>query len=132
MKAVKAQELLIKMENKIGVLAQLTELLSGAGINIRAVSAWAVESEAFFRLITSDNASTKEVLEKNSYSFQEKEVVVVELLDEVGQLGSLASKLKAAGIDLTYIYATASKPNVGVIVILSSSDNDKALEVLGA
>ncbi len=132
MKAVKAQELFIKGKNKVGALAALTEIISSGGVNIRAISAWAVGDEAFFRVLTSDNAKTKELLVNNGYDFEEKEVIVVELPDKIGQLSSLLDKLKEANIDLTHIYGTTSKPEHEAILVFSSNDNDKAVEVLSS
>ncbi len=132
MKAVKAKELLIKSENKIGALADLTKVIAGGGINIRAISAWAEDNFALFRLLTSDNTKAKEILTNNNYSFEEKEVVVVELPDRIGQLSLFAGKLKEAEIDLAYIYGTTSKPEYEAILVFSSNNDDKAVEVLSS
>ena len=130
MKAVKAEEIVIRSENKIGLLSDISKIISFAGVNVRAVSAWAVEGDAFFRLITSDCKKTKDILSGSGYSFQEKEVVIVELSDEVGSLTDLTSKLKDSGIDLEYVYGTTSKPKYEAIIVFSSTDNQKAMEVL--
>ena len=73
MKAVKAQEISVTMENKVGALAQLSGDLSLAGINIRAITASVLSGKAFFRLITSDNEKTRETLRNGNYSFEENE-----------------------------------------------------------
>ena len=130
MKAVKAKELLVKVENKVGILADLSGIMGSSGINIRAISAWSAGNDAFFRLITSDNSKTKNVLRSNDYSFEEKDVVVVELPDNVGELNRLAAKLKSADIDLTYIYGTTSKPGYEAIIVFSSNDNDKVINII--
>jgi len=130
MKAVKAKELLIKTDNRAGALADLSGIIGSSGVNIRAISAWSAGSEAFFRLITSDNLKTKDVLRDNGYSYEENDVVIVELPDNVGELSSLAAKLKSKGIDLTHIYGTTSKPGYEAIVVFSSNDNDKVISII--
>ncbi len=132
MRAIKAEEIVVTAENRMGLLLDLSKIISAADINIRAVSAWTVEGNAFFRLITSDCAKTKDILNGSGYSFQQKEVVIVELPDEIGELNNLASKLKSSGIDLEYIYGTTSKPKYETIIVFSSNNNEKALEVLGS
>jgi hypothetical protein len=50
--------------------------------------------------------------------------------DQVGQLKDLATKLKAANIDLTHIYGTTAKPQQSAIIVFSSNNNTKALELI--
>ncbi|MCM8823549.1 MAG: ACT domain-containing protein [Candidatus Omnitrophica bacterium] len=132
MKVVKGEEIFVTTSNKVGTLAAITEIIADAEINIRAISAYVVGDRAFFRLITSDNNKTKEVLSKNNYSWESKEVVIVELIDKAGQLYNLASLLKKANVDLNYIYGTTSKPLTETIIIFSSNDNDKAIDILSS
>jgi hypothetical protein len=129
MKAVKGEEIFLATENKVGKLEEIAGLIQQKGINIRAINGYAVENKAFFRLVTSDNAKTKEALQAAG-KVESKEVVIAEMPDEVGQLHRLTSKLKNAGIDLTHIYGTTSQPKGSAIIVFSSKNNDKALEVL--
>ena len=129
MKAVKAREILFSAANEIGKLQEIVKMIKDAGVNIRAVSAWAVKDEAFFRLITSDNAKTKEVLQ-GSFAVEEREVVIVYMPDEVGKLESLTNKLKDNNININHIYGTTSEPGKTAMIIFSSDNNDKAQEVI--
>jgi len=99
------------------------------GVNVRAISAWEDDKKAYFRLVTSDNEKTKEVLQSQG-TIQEKDVVIADMPDEVGQLDAMAAGLKEAGINLTHIYGTTSEPGKSAIIIFSSDDNDKALDIL--
>ncbi|MBU1112477.1 MAG: hypothetical protein KKH93_01205 [Candidatus Omnitrophica bacterium] len=129
MKAVKATELLLIADNKVGKLAEISREVKENGINVRAISAWAFDGKAYFRLVVSDNAKAKKILESLG-TVEEKEVIIVDLPDEVGQLFNLTTKLKNNGIDIRYIYGTASQPGSSAIVILSSDTNEKALEII--
>ena len=111
MKAVKAQELSVKVINRLGALSELSQLITETEVNIRAISAWFIKDEAFFKLIVSDNAKLKDALAKNNYVFSENSVVIAELTDKIGQLYQLTDKLKSANIDLTCVYGTTSKPD---------------------
>ena len=77
MKAVKARELLVRAKNRVGVLADLSSLIAGVSVNIRAISARGVSDEALFRLIVSDNAKIKGVLTQKGYAVSEEDAVVV-------------------------------------------------------
>jgi len=129
MKAVKGEELILTVENKVGKLEEVTKLLTEKEINLRGISAYVIDGKAVLRLITSDNSKAKEIL-KSLGTLVVKEVIIVDIPDEVGQLNLIATKLKAAGIDLTHIYGTTSKPHQSAIIVFASTDNNKALEVI--
>jgi len=131
MKAVKGKEIIFTGENKIGELEEIAGIIKDNRVNIRAISAWAINGKAVFRLITSDNAKTKELLLAKG-TVEEREVVIVEMPDEVGQLQLLASKLKGNGLDLDYIYGTTYEPGKTAIIIFSANDNEKALGIISA
>ncbi|MCK9615435.1 MAG: hypothetical protein M0R48_08025 [Candidatus Omnitrophica bacterium] len=131
MKAVKGEELILTCDNKVGKLEELTTLLKEKNINLRGISAFVYDSKAAFRLITSDNIKAKEVIKKIG-SLEMKEVIIVDVPDEVGQLNLIAKKLKDANIDLTHIYGTTSKPHESAIIVFASSDNNKALAIIAA
>ena len=132
MKAVKAQEVLITVENKIGALTHILSLIAEAGISIKSISAWVVDNIASFRLITSQNLKIQNILSGYNYSIEEKDVVVLGLPDEVGALKNLTIELKEADIDLLYLYGTTSKPEDEAVLIFSSNNNDKAVETLNS
>jgi len=131
MKAVKGKEIIFTGENKIGELEEIASIIKDNGVNIRAISAWAVNGKAVFRLLTSDNAKTKELLLTKG-TVEEREIVIVEMPDKVGQLQLLASKLKGNGLDLDYIYGTTYEPGKSAIIIFSANDNEKALGIISA
>lgn len=128
MKATKGTELLLTTENKVGKLEEIAKAIKDNGISIRAMSAWAFDDKAYFRLVASDNAKTKQILQKLG-SVEEKDVIIVDMPDEVGQLFRLASKLKEHNIDIHHIYGTAPAPKNSALIIFSSGDNAKALKV---
>ncbi|MDD3296411.1 MAG: hypothetical protein PHU64_03525 [Candidatus Omnitrophica bacterium] len=131
MKGVKGKELILTTENKVGKLEEIARAIKDEGINLRAISAWSFEDKAFFRIVSSDNVKTKEILQLLG-KVEEKEVIIVEMTDEMGQLFSLASKLKDNNIDINHIYGTASEPDKSVIVVFSSANNNKALELISS
>ncbi len=130
MKAVIAQELFVETENKVGLLNEISKAISEAGVNIRTISAYSVENKAFFRIITSDNNKTKEVISSADTDSKDREVVILELEDKVGALTEASQKLKEGNIDLTYMYGTVSADGNVCMLVFSSNDNDKAIEVL--
>lgn len=129
MKAERGKELLLITENKVGKLAQIAHLVANHNIDIRAISAWAFDDQAFFRIVASDHEQAKQVLGSVG-KVEEKDIVIVRMPDKVGQLFQMASKLKDYNIDLNYVYGTTSTPNKPAIIVFSSDSNSKAIEVI--
>lgn len=131
MKVTKATELLLIADNKVGTLTEIARQVKDNGLNIRAISAWAFDDKAYFRLVVSDESKAREVLQ-NLGKLEEKEVLIVDIPDESGQLFSLTSKLKDNNIDIRYLYGTSSQSGSSAIVILSSDSDQRALEIISA
>jgi len=131
MKAVKGEELIVIVEDKIGKLEEITEILRKESINIRAINAYIKDKKAVFRILTSNNTKTKELL-KNIAEVKTEDVVIAEIPDEVGRLNELCLKLKEANININYLYGTASEPQATAIVVFSCNDNFKAVDLISS
>ena len=129
MKARMAKEAIIRVRNRIGVLAQVTERLADKGISIEAVIATLEGGDAVIRLVTSDHQRTIDALRELRPDVQEARVVVVELAHKPGLLQHITEKLATENIDLFYLYGTAADVEK-CLVVFSSTNNDRAVIVL--
>ncbi len=130
MKGLKGTEIVVSLEDKAGALGEITSSLKQENINVRAVSGWTQQGKAIIRIVTSDNQKAKEAL-ASKFEAEEKEVVILEMANEIGQLDSLSSKLKEAGISMTHIYGTTAGEGQPATLVFASDNNDKAVEVTG-
>ena len=124
------KELLAQTENKVGMLAEVSAVVSAAGVNIQAINAYGAGDKANFRILSNDNQKAKTALEAKGYQVSEQDVVTVELPNQVGVLQATADKLKAKGIDLEYIYGTTCSCNCDCLLVLNSNNNAGAQEAL--
>ena len=62
MKVTAGKEIVIRILNEIGVLAEITKSLSERGISILAVSAWVEGAEGVIHLLTDDNVRAMDLL----------------------------------------------------------------------
>lgn len=131
-KAVKiVKEIVVTVVNKIGVLADMSGLLANSKVNIEAVAGYAVGNDAKIMLVTDDNPRATDILKKSGYaSIAENEVVIVELENKIGALKNITAKLAAQSLDIKQIYGTVCSGGCPAKIVLSTSDNVKAVIAL--
>lgn len=128
-KARKVKEIGFTMPNKVGLLSEITTAIAGAKVNITAICAYGMENTAYFMLTTDGNAKAKKALAPLGVAIEEKDVVEVEALDKPGELQKVAKKIADAGVDIEYMYATASSGKKETCIFMTS-DNAKAIKVI--
>jgi hypothetical protein len=130
LKAKPGKEVVVKVRNEIGLLAQLARLIADKGINILAATAWVNGSDATIHLVTSDNLRVVDALRAKSYNPRELDVVLVESPHKPGLLRHLTEKLAQAGIDLHHLYASAAADQDRCLIVFASANNDHATVLL--
>ncbi len=117
------------MPNTIGKLAEVTDKLKDAGVNIMAMCAWAEDDVGHLLLVADDPQAACESISPAVDECGWDEVVLVQAANTPGTLNEIAHKLADAGINIAFTYAsTTDAPEA--TVILSTSDNAKAAEIL--
>ena len=121
------KEFSVKLENKVGELARVTEVLQKEGVNIRSIS---TEPKAeVVRLVTSDPEKTRKGLSQSNMQFSERNLLVAKLEDKPGELARISSELAKEGINIDAAYML-DKDSKHVHVALAVSDEDKAKNIL--
>lgn len=130
LKARMAKELIVRVPNQVGVLAQVAKIVADKGINILAACARVEGTDAVIRLVTEDQLRVAEALRERKFSVHETEVVVTEAAHKPGMLRVLTEKLATQGIDLRYLYASATAGQDKSLIVLSAMSNDRAVVLL--
>jgi len=129
-KVEKRRELKVIAEDRVGTIADVSRLISQKGVNIEDICVYTISGDAIFYLITEDNDKLAKLFSEKGYRVEEREVVVMSLENRAGALQKVAEKLKEENIDVKYLYGTMSGKGENTTLVFSSSDNDKAVEVL--
>lgn len=124
--AVKVKEIIATTPDKAGMLAEVTNIVAGAGVNILALCAYAMEGNAKFLMLTSDNGKVISALKSKKIGVEEAEVVSVTLSNKVGAAKELAVKLAKAGVDIEYCYGSTGNGSEALFVV-AAKNPDKAL-----
>ncbi len=127
---MKIRQISIFMENRIGRLKEVTDILGNANINIRALSLADTSDFGILRMIVDDIEKAMAELKKNGIIAKESEVVAVEVPDKPGGLAKVLDLLVSAGINIEYMYAFFEKPEDSALLIFRFEKPDEAIEVL--
>jgi hypothetical protein len=121
----------VSLDNVPGKFLAVSEYLRVEGINIRAISVADTSDISTVRFVTDDPKKTENVLKSHGYSIKETEVIAVEVPDHPGGLVAILKPLKAAGINVLYLYTFLGRGESGQpIVILGVDKTEEALSVL--
>ena len=102
-----ATEFQVSLKNQPGSLAQLCTLLGDARVNIDALQGVSAGEESLVRFVPNDPDNAIRALEAGGVAFTQREVLIVEVLDQPGMLGDVALVMADAGINIDSIYVTA-------------------------
>jgi hypothetical protein len=125
-KVSKVKEIIATTPDKVGMLAEITGIVAGTGVNILAICAYSMEGQAKFMMVTSDNAKVINALKGKKIAIEESDVASVLLSNKVGAAKELAEKLAKAGVDLNYCYGSTGNGSEALFV-LSAKDINKAI-----
>jgi hypothetical protein len=123
-----ATDLMVMMEDRPGALAELGRVLGDAGINLAGASAVTARGQGMIHLLVdNDPTGARTALTDAGIDVsEEREVLVVDVSDDPGMLGSYAERIAATGANIELMYvATNTRLVFGV------DDLDAARAALG-
>ena len=127
---MKVEQISIFLENKSGRLAEVTDILSRAGVNIRALSLADTADFGILRLIVNQGDLAKQVMKEHGFTVGKTEVVALEVPDRPGGLGEILKILYESGINVEYMYAFVQRSGDNAVIIFRFDEIDKAISVL--
>jgi len=125
------KQISITLENVPGSLLDISERLGIEGINIRAISVAEADKTSAVRFVTDNPVKTVNVLRSNGYAVVETDVIAVEVPDHPGGLLAVLKPLKAAKINVIYLYPFLGRGESGLAIIIIAVDKtQEAINVL--
>ena len=95
----------IFLENRPGQLAEITEELTEAEINIFALNIAEASEYGLIRIIVDDTDKAMGVLQENGFLATVSKVTSVGVSDKPGGLDAVAKIISAADINIEYMYS---------------------------
>ncbi len=124
------KQISVFIENKPGVLVTVTEALSRAGVDVRALSLADTQDFGILRMIVDDNDKAKDVLTKVGCVTSLTDVIAAEVPDEPGAMTHILEKVAETGLNIEYMYAFVSPKNKKAYIVLRIKDIDSAIVAL--
>ena len=118
------------IENKIGTLAEVTEILGNAGIDLRALSLADTTDFGVLRLIVNDPDRALNLLREAGFAVSVTKTLAVPIHDVPGGLAGILKILAGENVSVEYAYAFISRKQGNAYVILRVGDNDRARNAL--
>lgn len=122
------RNLVVMLEDRPGTIAEVTEALGNAGINIEGFCGFPSPPGGTLHLLIEDSDRAQEVITATGATVRDvREVLVVRCPDEPGALAGWTRKLADAGVNLDLCYhATGDR------IVLGTPQLDEARRVAGS
>jgi hypothetical protein len=121
--------LTIVADDKVGLLADISYILSKSRINIDSVNVDVVSGKAIITLSLSDVIRGKTVLEASGYSVEGGEAVIVQMPDPPGELNRITAMLSKESINIENVH-TLSKDGKNTVLSIRTDKPKRAATVL--
>ncbi|WP_301103319.1 ACT domain-containing protein [Propionivibrio sp.] len=124
------KQISIFMENTTGRLADVTDLLAKAGINLRALSIADTTDFGILRMVADQPDAAVQVLKASGFTARETEVIGVEVPDHPGELARIMALFRDEGVNIEYLYASLEHSADKAVIVLKVDDVNAGLAML--
>lgn len=124
------RQLMIRLDNKVGSLAEVTSAIAASGINLIAICAYEVGNTVAAMFVTEDNNASRQLLESRGITVQEEEIILLTIGNKPGALQKVMNKIAEAGIDLALVYGSVEQQGDKTRIVLISRNNLDAMMLI--
>ena len=124
------RQITVAIENQPGRLAAISKALAARGINIKDLSILDNIEQGVIRMVTSDAAACKALLQEQGFHPIEAEVLVVDLPDTPGKIAVLADALAKGSVNIDYAYGSEDAAEQKMRIVMKVSPLARACEII--
>ena len=118
------KQISVCVENESGKLAEITKLLAGKDINIRAMSVVENSDLGVLRLIVNKPEEAFNLLKSENYTTNMNDVIGVEMSDAPGSLAQVLDTMREICINIEYMYAFVADLKMGALVVFKVKNSE--------
>lgn len=124
------KQLSIITKNRLGIVAEISEALGAANINIESIDAQLTDDNALIVLNVDQYDKALQVIHNfTGMEIVTEDAILVRLDNEPGALGKLARRFTDANINLRGVRLVSRDPQ-GALVAISTDRSDEALALV--
>jgi hypothetical protein len=124
------KQISVFLENTTGRLSEVTAVLAGAKINLRAISIADTADFGILRLIVDKNEEAVKALSDAGFTIRQTDVAAVEIDDVPGSLAKLMELFQKSNVNIEYLYASLEGKAGKAVVIFKLEDHEKGSGIL--
>jgi hypothetical protein len=123
------KQIVVIMENRTGIIADISTLMEEQHINIESIDAQAIGKIGVVRMVVDDYDTALKVFRNNDFNALTEEVFLVKLEDKPGALGKVARIFKDAKIDIKSL-RLVERDGKRAIAAISTESGDEARKLV--
>ncbi len=127
---MQVEQISIFLENRVGRLQEVTDVLAENDINIRALSLADTSDFGILRLIVSKPGEGTRILREKGFTVRENDVIAVEVEDRPGGLAHILNLFSTSDISIEYMYAFVERKRDNAVMIFRVESVPRAVEAL--
>jgi hypothetical protein len=124
------KQISVFLENNAGRLAEVTDALAKADINIRAIAIADTADFGILRLIVDREADAVKALNEGGFTTRETEVAAVEINDTPGSLAKVMDLFRESKVNIEYLYASLESKAGKAVVIFKLENVETGLAII--
>jgi hypothetical protein len=125
------EEIIVTVDDRPGVLAEIGELLGRSGVNIETLAATAYQDRGLIHLIVDDGEDAAQILASNGFTVEgSRAVMTVTLDDRPGELGRYCRRLADSGVGILSAYV--ARRGGGETELIMAVDDPRAAQARSA
>ena len=124
------EEIIVSIDDRPGVLAEIGELLGDAGVNIETLAGSNRIGDGIIHIVVDDGEDAAEILRKNGFKVDAcRAVMSATLEDSPGELGRYCRRLHEAGVDISAV--SVAKRSGGETELIFAVDDLETAQTVG-
>jgi hypothetical protein len=128
-RAASETELTVRAANKPGAEDQVLSILADREVSVLALCSCSAGDKPVLFLVTDEPRSAKQALMSTGFDCRINSIVAARVQNRIGAMAELGNRLKAAGVEVVYSYASYNE-NEEIFAVFKINDDVHALQVL--
>lgn len=124
------RQLSVFLENSIGRVSEVTQILAEANINISALVLSDTIDFGVLRLILNDTEKAYGILKENKFIVRQTDVIIVPISHKTGSLSKILEVLTNSCVSVEYMYAFSGREYGEAFAVFKMEDLEEAKKVL--